>query len=274
MHLACNYSAALTALLEKGAVEVQWIKTYDLDLLQSTPWQVNSQRGILIHKLPPLGASKEELQSFPWTKAAGDLEKARSPHTAAHLDFGPDSWPVAVERHYQSREVTRAMVERLVSNARWMAARLPVPLHVENAPYYGESVPRQGYSGAMRAGCQPEAIWEIVETSGASLLLDIAHARCTAYHLGLDARCYMNALPLSTVREIHVSGPRLIDGEGMRDHHYCMAEEDYRLLDWALARTQPDILTLEYGGVGDGFEIPERSDVAELEEQLVELSQR
>ncbi len=59
----------------------------------------------------------------------------------------------------------------------------------------------------------------------------------------------------------------------MRDSHYCMTEEDYRLLDWVLDRTEPDILALEYGGVGDRFEIPERSDVAELEEQLVEVSQ-
>jgi uncharacterized protein (UPF0276 family) len=36
-----------------------------------------------------------------------------------------------------------------------------------------------------------------------------------------------------------------VDGK-LQDAHETLVEEDYRLLSWALTRTKPDVVTLEY----------------------------
>ena len=40
------------------------------------------------------------------------------------------------------------------------------------------------------------------------------------------------------------------------------------LIDWILGEVNADILTLEYGGIGEHYETPERNDIKELELQL------
>jgi len=61
--------------------------------------------------------------------------------------------------------------------------------------------------------------------------------------------------------EIHVSGPRLLDGV-LTDCHEPLQEEDYRLLAWVLERTRPRMVTLEYA-----------RDKAALAEQIRRLQQ-
>ena len=58
------------------------------------------------------------------------------------------------------------------------------------------------------------------------------------------------ALPLDRVREIHVSGTK-VRSEGLRDAHVELTEEDYLDLKGLLERTNPEIVTIEYGGLPD-----------------------
>ena len=58
-------------------------------------------------------------------------------------------------------------------------------------------------------------------------------------------RDYLLQLPLERVVQIHVSGPRIKNGR-LFDAHDTLQEEDYALLEFALQRTQPRVLTLEY----------------------------
>jgi hypothetical protein len=51
----------------------------------------------------------------------------------------------------------------------------------------------------------PEVIQRVIETSGCGLLLDVSHARLGARCLGLEARSYLQSLPLSRLKEIHYS---------------------------------------------------------------------
>jgi uncharacterized protein (UPF0276 family) len=56
---------------------------------------------------------------------------------------------------------------------------------------------------------------------------------------------YLQDLPLERTVQIHASGPRLRKGV-LTDAHEPMQAEDYRLLEWALERTNPQVVTLEY----------------------------
>ncbi len=101
-------------------------------------------------------------------------------------------------------------------------------------------------------------------------MLDTGHLRCTAYNLGVDVHAYARALPLDLVREMHVSGPQLTGG-CLLDRHHALEDEDYALIEWLLERTQPQIVTLEYGGTGETVETPLRNDPVALQSQLVRL---
>ena len=76
-------------------------------------------------------------------------------------------------------------------------------------------------------------------------LLDLAHARLAAAFRGQAVEEYVAALPLERVRQIHVSGIRRRNGRWY-DAHESLQEEDYRLLEWALDRCDPAMVTLEY----------------------------
>ena len=66
-------------------------------------------------------------------------------------------------------------------------------------------------------------------------------------------------LPLDRVVQIHVSGPRVQEGR-LVDVHETLQAIDYELLRFVLARTDPQVVTLEY--------IRDRDA---LREQLVQL---
>lgn len=91
----------------------------------------------------------------------------------------------------------------------------------------------------------PLRIRRIIEETGTGFLLDLAHARVVASLFQRDIHEYLQQLPLERTVQIHVSGPRLRKGI-LSDAHEPMQEEDYRLLQWALERTHPQVVTLEY----------------------------
>jgi uncharacterized protein (UPF0276 family) len=79
-------------------------------------------------------------------------------------------------------------------------------------------------------------------------LLDLAHARIAAQIRNEAIHDYIQQLPLDKVMEIHVSGPRSQDGDGwVEDAHESLLKVDFDLLTWALTKTRPQAVTLEYG---------------------------
>jgi uncharacterized protein (UPF0276 family) len=112
-----------------------------------------------------------------------------------------------------------------------------VPLILENLDYCP--------GGAYEHICDPAFIAAVLNTTGAGLLLDLAHARVSAARLGLPIETYLGQLPLDRVRQLHISGPRSRAGV-LFDAHEALQEQDYALLEWVLLRTQPLALTLEY----------------------------
>ncbi len=114
---------------------------------------------------------------------------------------------------------------------------IKMPIILENLP----TLPQKKYAYAAN----PSAISDIVRETDSGFLLDIAHARIASSYQGVSVEKYLENLPLERTIQIHLSGPRVIDGY-LRDSHESMRNEDYAIFRWALERTNPKVVTLEY----------------------------
>jgi uncharacterized protein (UPF0276 family) len=142
-------------------------------------------------------------------------------------------------------------LQRFVHNVNRLAQSVCVPVLIENI----EPLPLDGYD----FWAWPEFICRVLTETGCSLLLDTGHARLAAERFEMDARDYLQQLPLECVEQVHVSGPRLVNGY-LTDAHQPLLEEDYGLLEFLLQHCHPQVVTLEY-----------IQDVQALKEQLTRL---
>jgi uncharacterized protein (UPF0276 family) len=214
-------------------------------------------------------------------RICGWVELSATPWTSEHIGFSvPDTTldgalvtqPVG---NLLTREEAQA---NIIRNARALAESLPVPLLLENLPLFPNL--------AHLHICEPDFVAKVIEETDCGLLLDLAHAQVSANVLGYEVHDYLLRLPLHRTVEIHLSGPRRLreleerryklvsgnaasiahllafDEENLVDAHAPLLERDYALLEWALARTQPQAISLEY------YREPEA-----LREQLVRLGE-
>lgn len=233
------------------------LSDHSLSLLDEQPGLVDSLEIGLWCPLEELRQVRQKLPTMPFTFHPGNLvtrlglKRSAVPTARAYQQASGSPW-VSFHLTLWFPGVVELMVlhkVRLPQPNTWLAERrlvwqvrrwqksLPVPLLLENIdpfPSYADSF-----------NCRPEVIRDVLEQTGCGLLLDIGHARVAASALEMDVEDYLSALPLDTVRQIHVSGPRVKDGR-LVDAHEPMQEEDYRLLEVALRRTNPTLVTLEY----------------------------
>lgn len=131
----------------------------------------------------------------------------------------------------------------------------------ENIPYPERNLGDKPYWSA-----DPEVITRAIEEAGVGLLLDLGHARRTAEHLAIDPRRYISELPVSRLREIHITGLGY-NQKGERIDHMPMRDEDWDLLQWALDNIrdgrwpEPWSVSCEYGGIGQMFRWRSERDV-------------
>lgn len=69
----------------------------------------------------------------------------------------------------------------------------------------------------------------MIADTGCGLLHDLAHARLAARALGMDERETIQALPVRRVRELHITGIGLHEGEWVDPME--MQPDDWDLLD-------------------------------------------
>jgi uncharacterized protein len=114
----------------------------------------------------------------------------------------------------------------------------------------------------------------LVHDYDCGFLLDLAHASITAKYFGMDEHEYIEQLPVERVREIHVAGIER-RADGLWYDHVPMGDEGWALVEWAVDQIRtgrwprPWVMTLEYGGVGPGFE--EHTDPDAILEQTPRL---
>jgi uncharacterized protein (UPF0276 family) len=85
---------------------------------------------------------------------------------------------------------------------------------------------------------EPDFLVEVAARSGCGLLLDVNNLHLSSRNCGIDARAYIEAIPVGLVEEIHIAGhtPDEHFGEALLidSHAAPVAAEVWELLDFAL----------------------------------------
>lgn len=93
---------------------------------------------------------------------------------------------------------TEEALKHIVERIRLVQDFLEMPIALENPSTYLE------FKNSEMA--EAEFMARMVEESGCNLLLDVNNIYVTCYNHGLDAKKYIDALPLNKVQQIHLSG--------------------------------------------------------------------
>jgi hypothetical protein len=133
-----------------------------------------------------------------------------------------------------TREAVAHVVRRLDEARR----RLAIPLAIENISWYAPL----GEAEMSEA----DFLTEILEQSGASLLLDVNNVHVNAQNHGFDARWFLAQLPLDRVVQLHVAGHHHGPDGLVIDTHGATTPDPVReLMSWVLERTGPLPVLLE-----------------------------
>lgn len=210
-------------------------------------------------------SGKAPLSAAQVADVRGWLDLTGAPWTSAHIGFAVPE--VTLDETLITQPVSPLLrweraLGRIARNASVLANGLPVPLLLENLPFFPNA--------AHVMVCEASFVRQALGRSGCDLLLDLGHARVSADVLGAGVHAYLEQLPLDRVVEIHLSGPRRLEEldadrrarimadaatvshlqpfteANLVDAHEPLREEDYGLLEWALERCQPRAVTLEY----------------------------
>ncbi|MCM3109552.1 multinuclear nonheme iron-dependent oxidase [Lederbergia lenta] len=253
MELGCNYSEELLALINQKHIDVDWIKLSREDKVWEELPFARPIKPVHLHILP--NAGQPNLDKLNWDDINRAIEACGAPHIAIHLSSLPRYW---INEAVSKEEI----LESLVKGVTYCKEQISVDLLIENVPYYD-------FKGTLRPATDPDVIEQVCQQVGVGFMLDLAHLRVASWHRNEDLNEYLFAMPLHQVREIHVSGPAMFPGVGLRDRHLEMQEIDYDLLKLTLQHTHAKYLTLEYGGTGPKMEW--RSDKTTLKNQLLQL---
>lgn len=255
MKLACNYSPELMELVSAGEAPVDFVKAGAYGLFLEELPKIRAIRPVLLH-----GMGKNERTGMPDYRALDYdrmnelLRRYGSPHLGIHL---------AVTNADAGGGLTDGEIDRRMAEcAHYFRERIRVPLLLENV---GDS-PDERVNYDLIPFVEPERIRRVLEASGAGLLLDITHAKVAAQYRRWDLRAYLSEFPLDKVGEVHLTGSAFDADGAPYDAHGPLGEEDFETLSWVLARTDPAVVTLEYGGPA-GFQGPQ-ADRAVLLDQL------
>lgn len=257
MYLGCNWSKALEILLERDTVKIDYIKAGAYGTFNEEFIKMRSLRPILLHGLGNFectGMNNIEIVDFYLANKL--IKDCNSPHYGLHLTVkNSDIYSGMTEEN---------IYERMCENIQMFKNNITVPLLLENIP----DTPEDRIVYDHYPYFKPEQIRRVIIENDVSLLLDITHAKITAQYHGLDVYDYIGQLPLERIVEIHVNGSGY-DKDGFpADTHESMKYEDFKLLEWVLNRSNPDVVSLEYAGINN-----ESEDIiiCSLEKQLNQL---
>lgn len=249
MKLAVNFSSVLLALInDQPNLAVDYIKVPTIPFPYC--WDQFEQgeriRRLLPHPAQPgviaLG-HPEEKNRFNGGLITEIMERTGFPYLSTHMEARVEYFTELQEyQHETCPRVAQALQRRFLKGIN-EARQIGLPIIIENFPYYA------GWRH-FRVASDPEYISELCLAGECDFLLDIAHARCTAWSIQMETKEYLKRLPLARTREIHLAGV-LQRSEGIRDAHLPMVEEDYQLFEYILGRTDPEVVTIEYGGLAD-----------------------
>jgi uncharacterized protein (UPF0276 family) len=255
MKLTANHSDALVGLILTEQVQVDAIEWVDKLSLAAIASVRNKLPGMAFHFHPgriffsnqALAQLKGYLLACPETEAV-----------SIHLSPLPPliTFPALRWKLFLPEPDSNAAIARFIRQVKWLQNQLDLPVILENMPVL--------HPTRYRFESEPTTIRDTLEATGCQLLLDLAHARIAAEAREVPVKDYLSQLPLELTKQIHLAGVRRDVKNGrLYDAHESLTEEDYELLAWALRRTQPKLVTLEYF----------REDSEALKTQLTRLRQ-
>ncbi len=276
--LAANYSRGLIEFIanqdeamiglsrvkrKAQELKVDFIKLSRAEKLESELKHAHKYRPCLLHHLPHLGKPTKFWEKFDFKTFKRQIAMSGTPHLSIHLD---------AYKNEVGNLSNQELMTLLVTNFRLIRKQIPKMLLVENVDH--EPYPYPNMTGVERFHelFTTDFMGNFLVEARTNLLLDLAHAQCASQYLGVDPRTYLLSLPLSKIKEIHVSGAREIENQ-LQDAHYSLEKNDYQLLRWVLDRQIPKVVTLEYGGTGKLFETAEKNNPVELKQQLQALDE-
>lgn len=257
MQLAVNYSTNAAALLQTGVIEFDFYKC-------SGPGEAldaaHRQRPAFVHF--PLRAGSGTLKHTDWTQLEQTLATTCTAYINVHLaPFAMDFPGIPVDT--QDPAWVEVVLERVLGDIHLLTSRFGADrVIVENAlwdPTPSHIIPS--------LAIEPAIISRIVREARCGFLLDVAHARISAMHLGMDVYEYISALPVDRLREVHITGVLYMEMIRAWRDHFPMTEEDWTISAWVLERIgrgllpRPQIVALEYGGTGPKFDWRSHPDV-------------
>ncbi len=274
MKLAVNFSEALLILFaEDPGLPVDFVKVPTIPFPECFS---QFERGRVFRKLMPHLAQTGVIslghplprEQFNRELVAKVINLTEPPYLSTHLEAMVDFFPgFQNEQHQFHPELHKEMLDRFLNGIDLVKKETGLPLLVENIPYYP-------WGRHYKLGSDPAFITEVCEAGDCGLLLDIAHARCSAWNFGISIEEYLKGLPLHRMVEIHLAGTEL-RGEGIRDTHTKLTDDDYQLFEPILGMVNPETVTIEYGGLPDRIMDPEqkfepiqRNDPLELKEMI------
>ena len=263
MEIAINYSPQAAELLKRGAIAPDRFKLPDFPEMLAEARQVGP---VYVHF--PFGAGTPRAREIDVAATERWLADTQTPCVNVHLNARDRDWPDLAAR-WREPAAQDELAAAALDDLRWFAGRFgPGRVIAENVPTWGAA---SDYNALF---VEPGRIAEVIRAAEVGLLLDLSHARLTAEYLGVDARDYIEALPVERLRELHVTGVGE-DGPGRFDHQ-PMHDDDWPFVTWALERIgagawgRPWVVSLEYGGTGPFF--GPRSDPAVIARDLPRLT--
>ncbi len=271
MKLAINYSPQARRLADQQRIELDLfkcppasdpvVKAYAPALLQDAL----ASRPIYVHF--PLHAGDGSIAATNWDEIEEALDQTETPYVNVHLQAQAQDFPGMTADTHAPRDVAR-LTDSFLKDITVLTEQFgPDRVIVENVVY-------RGAEGKVLYPCvDPAVISQVVTETNCGLLLDTAHARLTCLALSIDSKDYIQKLPVSRLKELHVTGAQYA-GDRVRDS-MPMGHEDWEVVEWVLQQVRerhfakPWLLAFEYGGVGPAFEW--RSDADVIAEQLPRL---
>jgi uncharacterized protein (UPF0276 family) len=239
MKLAVSDSPLSRKLLEQGGFGIDYLETTG-PYVNQTVRQFPKQKCLLHNSVwdwslaHPEALAQKEVLSL--TKER--LKLSQAPWLSIHLGFSAAE--VAYKDGMQALSPTLPrdeLLEAICDNVLALKQHLNVPLLLENLDY--------NLGGAYEFICEAEFIAEVLENSDTAFLLDLAHMQVSAFGLSYTLDDYQRMLPLHRVKQLHISSPRMKNNK-LSDAHEALTEDDYRLLENVLGKTEPWVVTLEY----------------------------
>jgi uncharacterized protein (UPF0276 family) len=168
-------------------------------------------------------------------RLAAVAKTLRSPWISEHVAFARAGRTEL--GHFLPVVRSRAQLAVLIDHVRRVMDALPVPLALENvaAPltYPGDEL------------AEAEFLAELLDRTGAHLLLDVANLYANLVNHGGDAAATVARLPLDRVAYLHVAGGARVDVMWRDTHAHAIAAPALDLLRAVLARTGPRPILLE-----------------------------